>query len=716
MEKERLTEELGSTKVNQLDETTPIPEEDTSGEPINDENVADLSLADDLDPRPEDQDETLNGNTAVESQDNSAADSSDSISQEVTTETDPVATQNEVAGVSEEEEKEGEGQTETIEGVALDNQSTQEGDAKDDKGESEEKRLPDPQETDYNKLSKEELLDKLVDLTKVEDYGYIGKVLKIIRPLFDTYVKKERSEAYERYVADGGEKDGFEYQLDEVSQKFNANYNLLWDRKQQHFKNLEKRKDENLKVKNELLEKLREITDAEESGTSIKEVKAIQDKWKEVGPVPRQHNRTLWANYNALLDRYYDHRSIYFELKELDRKKNLEAKVELCEKAEALALDENINRAVQELNHLHEEYKHVGPVPKEAQEETWLRFKAASDSIYSKRKVHVDELKEKLEENLEAKQVLCDQLESFLSFQSDKMTEWNGKTKEILELQKSWEKIGGLPRDKSKVVNKRFWSSFKGFFANKNKFFKTLEGKREDNLKLKEELVSKAESLKDNEDFNKTADLLKGLQREWKEIGPVPEKFKNEIYKRFKAACDEFFNRKRAQVKESEKEFQENLTRKQSICDQLEEIGNADKIDLDLVEALQTQYSEIGFVPRSSVKSINGRYDEVIEKLTEVISESDLEGKEQIVVGIEIRKMKGRPGSNKSIHKQENSLRKQISTIENDINTWRNNLEFFRDSKTANQLKKDFDVKIDAANQELKKLKKQLRMMEDAAS
>ena len=568
------------------------------------------------------------------------------------------------------------------------------------------------EEINYSALSKEQLLEALVELVRKDDVIAIIKSLNDIKKFFDRIENNEREAAHEKFIAESGEKDGFKFQIDEISQKFLANYQVLRDRRQKHYKELERQKDENLKIKNQILEELREIVDSEETTTSIKVINEIRNKWRNTGPIPRQFNRTLWANYNALMDRFYDNRSIYFELKELDRKKNLEIKTELCGKAETLATNEDLKKAIMELNSLHDDFKHIGPVPKENQEEIWLRFKAASDSIYSKRKIYIDEIKDQLQENLQEKLALCDQIEPFTGFSSDRITEWNSTTKKVQELQKKWEKIGGLPRDKSKVVNRRFWSAFKTFFANKSKFFKTLDGQKEGNLKLKEDLVNNAEDLKTRDDFIKTAELFKKLQLEWREIGPVPDKVKNKIYKKFKAACDEFFDRKRASVKESEKEFVENLKRKEELCNQLEEISNSDKIDLDMVEALQTQYSGIGFVPRSDLKSMNKRYDEVLNMLKGKLDESELSNKEQLALEIEIRKMKGKPGANKQIQKQGHNLRRQITTMENDISTWENNLEFFSASKTADKLKKDFDMKIDAANEELKQLKKQLRLME----
>lgn len=224
---------------------------------------------------------------------------------------------------------------------------------------------------------------------------------------------------------------------DELNERFEANYQLYRDRRKKHYRELEQQKDENLKTKIEILDRLRDLVDGEETITSLNVIKELQKEWKSVGPVPGSQSKTLWANYNALLDRYYDQRSILFELKELDRKKNLEAKTELCVKAEELAESEDVPYAIKHLNDLHEEYKHIGPVPKEEQEPLWQRFKAASDAIYEKRKDFVKNLKEIQTENLEKKEQIIEKLKPFLDFDSDRIKEWNSKTKEILAIQKT---------------------------------------------------------------------------------------------------------------------------------------------------------------------------------------------------------------------------------------------------------------------------------------
>ncbi|HBH24248.1 MAG TPA: DUF349 domain-containing protein [Cytophagales bacterium] len=563
---------------------------------------------------------------------------------------------------------------------------------------------------DYSNYTKKQMVQVLESMSKSTDYNQLGRVLKEIRPAFDDIFEEDKKKAYDKYIEEGGDKDGFEYKMDELDNKFNTLYNELRQKRHQFFNDLENQKEKNYERKLEILEELRELVDGEETSVSIKDLKDLQDRWKNVGPIPHQHSRSLWANYNALIDRFYDNRSIYFELKELDRKKNYNLKLELCERAEKLEEEENIKEAIKALNELHEEYKHIGPVPKEDQEPLWQRFKAASDKVYARRKVYYEQLKGELETNLIAKKALVEKVQSFSEFDSEKISDWNAKTKEILEVQKEWEAVGGLPKEHAKSVNKAFWKSFKAFFNHKGNFFKKLEELRGENLKKKEELVQRAESLKDSEDFIKTAEELKALQRQWKEIGPVPEKHRNEVYQRFKKACDHFFDRKRAAGKEIEKDYVENLKKKEALCEEIEKIVAEGPVDVDRVEAIVEEWPNIGFVPKKDIKTIQKRYNDAIQAAADKAELNEDEA-HKLKFKAQFNKSNYGPNAERMIAKKEHALRRQIAKLENDIDLWKNNMLFFAESKKADKLKEEFNQKINKAKKELEMLEEKLRMI-----
>ncbi len=566
---------------------------------------------------------------------------------------------------------------------------------------------------DYSQYGKNELVQLVEGLLNESDMRKADEVLRHVKPVFDEIRETERTEALNRFTAEGGEKDDFDFKPDELTQRFDAAYRQLRDRKSKYMQEQEKSRDANLKEKLSLLEQLRHLIDAEETNVSLGSLKKIQDEWKRIGPVPSAQSRDLWANYHALIERFYSNRSIYFELKELDRKKNLEAKHEIVDKAEKLAAQETSPAVIRELNDLHEEYKHIGPVPKDDQEALWQRFKAASDVIYSRRKEQLEHQRKEQEQNVEVKVRLCEEAEAYASFQSDKIGEWNDQTRLVLELQKRWETSGFLPREKAKEINKRFWAAFKGFFHHKNEFFRRLEAYREENLRRKAGLCEQVEALKESEDMEATADKIKAFQLEWKEIGPVPEKQREVIFERFKQACDAFFNRRREQRNSTDREFERNFAIKSEICDKIEKLATEKSNDMEVFDGLRRQWDETGFVPRKNLHAIQQRYASAVQAFLQNTSGLSDNDRERMQLSAELNLSRQNPGAMKNVQRKEQQMRKRITQLENDIALWKNNLEFFANSRGANQLRTEYQSKIQTAEEEISKLKKQVQMFYD---
>ena len=569
----------------------------------------------------------------------------------------------------------------------------------------------DDHHVDYSNYTKHQLADLIKDLAKDENFKKVDNVLREIKPLYDDLREKERAEALTKFVGQGGTADDFEFKGDEYDNIFDANLKLIRDRKTQFYKQQEERKTENLAKKQELLEKLRVLSDSQDTTDQFERFKELQKQWKAIGPVSGPQAKTLWANYHALLDRFYDNQSIYFELKELDRKKNLEAKLELCVRAEKLSEVEIIKDAIRELNELHHEFKHLGPVPKDDKEAVWQRFKAASDAVYARRDSYLQNLQQELQVNLGSKASLSETVQEFVNFQSDRIKEWNQKTKEILDIQKQWEVIGGLPRAKAKEVNKKFWSAFKTFFNNKNAFFKRLDEEREQNLQLKNDLVKRAVELRESNEWDRTSNELKNLQLKWKEIGPVPEKFREKVFKEFKDACDFFFEQKRTQHGKMEDEQAENLKLKEDICTDLESHAAARTATHDILKDLQDRFNSIGFVPRKDINTIRSRYHEAVERFINSIPGISENEKGKISLENQLSDLRNDPMADRKIYQKEQVIRKKISKIENDIGLWQNNLEFFSRSQNAEKVREEFNDKIKTAHEHLKQLKDQLRIL-----
>ncbi|REG94517.1 DUF349 domain-containing protein [Algoriphagus antarcticus] len=567
-------------------------------------------------------------------------------------------------------------------------------------------------EGDVTSLSKIELVALLKSKVKQDNIHRIDKHVHEIKAAFDEFTHKEKDEALEKFKAEGGVEDDFDFRPSDEEKEFNTYYFEYRHQLVALRKEAEKQKETNFTAKNELLNKLRELVDGEETTLSMSTIKALQEEWKSIGPVPPSQNRSLWASYNALMDRFYDNRSIYFELKELDRKKNLESKLELVEKALALKDVKDLKDAIKSLNDLHEEFKHIGPVPRDEQEALWQKFKGASDAVYDRRKDFYEGQKEVFKVNQDQKEALIETLKPFAEFKADRIRDWNSKTKEILDIQKKWEKIGPVPRESGKDINKSFWASFKQFFHNKNLFFKELDEIRATNQAKAEDLIVKAEELKDNTDWQNTANALVKLQQDWKTLGPTPEKNRDSLYKRFKLACDTFFNNRRDSNKQSNAEFEENLESKQAICNQITEAAESGEVSEEALTKLVGEFNDLGFVPRKAMKEIQAQFKTAVDLYLEKLSPEGA-GREDFLFRLNLNRLQSDPNAVKTLNKKEHGIRKQISELENNITLWKNNLEFFAASKTADKLKDQFDLKIQKAEEEVEKLKSKLSILRE---
>lgn len=585
---------------------------------------------------------------------------------------------------------------------------------------------------DYSQLSKAEmvaLLEKQLASLKTEtvsgaDYRRSDEVLKGVRPFFDQSKAADRAEALQRYVQETGAEEGFDYKHDELVNRFDSLFKQIRDQKNQYFQQLEKAKDTNFNVKTDLLRRLRELVEADENSAgdpkaSWNGFKQVQDEWKAAGNVSSPHNATLWATYHALVDRYYSNRNIYFELKELDRKKNQTLKTELCEKVEALVQANEGNpvtkAVIDEANALFEEYKHIGPAPKAEQEVLWQRFKQALDTLYDRRRGQNEEIRKEGAQLYEEKSKLYEELIPLTTFSSNSINDWNEKTREVMTIQDRWNGIRGpMPREEGKELSKKFWAALKQFFHHKGEFFKQLESKREQNLKAKTQLCEEVESiLASGEESPEITQKVIELQRQWKTIGQVPEKFKDTIFERFKQACDSFFNKKRSRNQEVEREFEENLAKKIGLCERIESAAATGNADLAQLNDFKKEWSQIGYVPKKDMQSIQKRYINAVNNFVGANGKISSKEKERLTLENEAEMIR-ETGSSRDLYKKEGDIRRKMTTLENDIAVYNNNIEFFSRSKGADKLRADIDKKIQLAQKQLDDLKHQLKVIREA--
>lgn len=582
---------------------------------------------------------------------------------------------------------------------------------------------------DLNEFTKKdlvELAEKLADAIKkhdktATDVKNIDTVSKQIHPIYDDLKIKEKSEALKQYIAENGSDEGFEFQNDSYTIRFESLMIQIRDEKNKFFRNQKQLREDYFDTKTELLKRLREIVEDEEKGGSKEnwnQFKKVQDDWKEAGNINSPHNGSLWSAYNALVDRYFDIRSIQNELKELDRKRNLESKSEIVTKIESLSkqFNEGYSKVLfNQANELLEEYKQIGPAPREEQEALWERLKAAFDAIYDKKREQQESSKALQQEVLDAKTKLVENLQPYLSFKSKSINEWNEKTKEILSIQDQWNALSGsMPREKGKEVSKDFWGMLKTFFKNKSQFFAELEAEREENLKAKTALCEKIEAILSNGDTSASnTDSVIEMQKTWRTIGHVPEKFKDSIYDRFKKAADAYFDLKRTSSSEIEKEYQANLQAKVALCEKIEAFVASNDIDLSQLQNFKKEFNQIGFVPKKDIKTIQKRFVDAINAFVKASSVSKAE-EEKLLIRNEVDVVLKTGGDNRSLNKQENELRKKIKTLEDDIAVWKNNILFFGHSKGAEKLKAEYDKKIAKAEEELKAMNDKLKLFSAA--
>lgn len=596
-----------------------------------------------------------------------------------------------------------------------------------------EEETPD---VDYSQLSKEQLVNLLEnELSLINSEGVKPSSLKKaeavareIRPVLDHIKQTDRETALKAFVADSGSEDGFEFKYDADTQKIDALSREIRGMKNTYYQSVEKDKEKNFNMKTSLIQRLRTLleeegtreTDASGMKTSWEEFKKIQEEWKSAGNISSPHNGTLWATYNALIDRYFSNRNIYFELKELDRRRNADLKAELCEKVEELVSSLESRPMTKEIlaeaNHIFEDYKHLGPAPKEEQEKLWQRFKVALDHLYDAQRGQFAEQKKSMQENYDQKLKIYEAIVPFTTYNSGSIKEWNAKTKEVMTFQDQWVALKGImPREEGKELSKKFWATLKTFFHNKGEFFRQLESKREQNLELKNQLCTDAEAiLATGEDNASNTQKIIELQKKWKAVGQVPEKFKDTIYDRFKKACDSYFDQKRAKNKEVEVEFEENLKRKVDLIERIEiAAANKDESSLDLLSAFKSEWSSIGFVPKKDMQSTQKRYIAAVNTYVSAIGKLSSKEKEQAVLESEVELVRDGESS-RGLFRKENDIKRRVSQLENDISLWQNNIEFFAKSKTSDRLKAEFERKISSAQAQLEELKHQLSIIQEA--
>jgi hypothetical protein len=568
--------------------------------------------------------------------------------------------------------------------------------------------------TDYSQLSKEELVATAEKLVKEGQVEAIRVDIENIKIQFYKKHKSELERLRKQFLDEGGNPEDFKPQPDGLEEKLKALLTEYKEAKAEYTRKAEAEKMENLRIKREIIEQIKALTNTTESlNETFHQFRELQKQWRSVGPVPQHEVSNLWESYNYYVEKFYDYIKINKELRDLDLKKNLEAKIELCEQAEALLLEPSAVKAFKMLQEYHNKWREIGPVPVENRAEIWNRFKEITAKINKRHQEYYDNLKASQLKNLEAKTVLCEKVEAMLQNLPQHMKEWEERTQEIVEIQKVWRTIGFAPKKDNNKIYERFRKACDEFFAHKRAYYNKIKEEQNNNLQLKLDLCVQAEALKDSTEWKKTTEDLINIQKRWKEIGPVPRKYSDQIWKRFRAACDTFFNNKAAYFAQIDSKYEDNLKAKLALIEEIEnyQFDSDAEVNFNKLKEFQRRWSEIGFVPLKNKQEVQQRYKKAIDRLFEGLRMDD--GKRRIEKFKSKIEQVAQRKSESQLNRERDRLISRLKKLESDIVLWENNIGFFAKTKNAEAMIREVQQKIDSAKEEIKVLEEKIRIIEN---
>lgn len=550
---------------------------------------------------------------------------------------------------------------------------------------------------DVAEMSKSEVVEYFAGLLENKPVNTLRYDVEAVKVAFYKKHRAEVANLKAQFVEAGGAEEEFKAPVDSDEIRLKELYGVYRTRREEYMASLEKSKEENLKVKLQIIEELKALIDAGETvGQTFQTFRQLQQRWKEAGVVPQAHVKEVWETYNLHVENFYNFVKINKELRDLDLQRNLEAKVALCEAAEALAGESSIVAAFRKLQELHEQWREVGPVAVEHKESIWERFKEASSRINRQHQEYFEGIKEEQKKNLALKTELCERAEALTEEILTSRKEWNKASEKLIELQKVWKTIGFAPKKDNAKIYERFRTACDRFFELKRGFYEGVKSEMEHNLQLKLEICEAAEAIKDSEQWKKSADELIALQKRWKEVGPVSRRHSDAVWKRFRAACDHFFARKSEHFASVDAVHAENLAKKKAL---LEEIEGYDITGgtIENIKEFQRRWNDIGHVPIKEKDALQKRYREAIDRLFAVLRNGDRErGAERFR-----NKISGMKNNGGKLRTERDRLYNKVKQLEADIATLENNIGFFARSKGAEALIRDVENKIARAKQEM---------------
>ena len=551
--------------------------------------------------------------------------------------------------------------------------------------------------------TKKEVVERLKEIA-ASDENPDKDEIDLLKTVFYKLHITEREARMKEYIDGGGDPEAYQIMPDEDEETFKQQMAIVREKRARIFQQQEAEKQANLEKKLEIIEKIKAMaTSPDEANKSYNEFKELQQQWKDIKNVPADRASELWRNYQLYVEQFYDLLKLNSEAREYDFKKNLETKTKLCEAAEKLADEEDVISAFHQLQELHQQYRETGPVAKELREQIWTRFKAASTVINKRHQQHFEDLRSKEEENLTLKTALCEKVEEISKQENKTASDWEKRSKEIIDIQNQWKTIGFAPQKMNVKIFERFRAACDDFFGRKSEFFKEMKQAYAANIEKKKALVEKAQALADSTDWKVTSDKLINLQKEWKTIGVVPKKIGDQLWHDFLNACNKFFEARNAANAGARNEERENLEKKRSIIEQIKVlVADAANATREKVQALTDEYNKVGHVPYKEKDALYAAYHEALDA---IYKELNISNKRRRLDDFKsnIRNMAKR--GEDAIDNERGRLTRRFEQLKQEIQTYENNLGFLNaSSKKGNSL-------IDEMNRKVQKLRDDLELV-----
>lgn len=567
---------------------------------------------------------------------------------------------------------------------------------------------------DYANLNELELINELSKLLENDDFERIRDDVDAIKINFFRRYRANIEAQKAAFVEAGGDLAEFKAEPDPYELDLRNLLKQYQDLRVEHNKKADESKEANLQKKYEIIEEIKALINNKESiNKTFHDFRDLQNAWREIGLVPQAKLKDLWDTYHHHVENFYDFIKINKELRDLDLKKNLETKIDICEKAEELLVEPSIIKAFNVLQKYHEQWREIGPVPRDKKDELWERFKAATSVINKKHQDYFEDRKSDQKKNLDAKVALCEKVEEIAEAEIEAHRDWDEKSRELIELQKFWRTIGFAPKKDNNKIYERFRIASDKFFDRKREFYNQNKEEQQTNLQLKTDLCIQAEALKDSTDWKKTADEFITIQKAWKEIGPVPRKLSDVLWKRFRAACDYFFENKAKHFSSIDGEQSDNLKRKRLLLEEVKQFAltGDDSADLDKLKDFQRNFTDIGHVPFKEKDAIQNEFRDVINRHFDTLR---IDEKRR-----NLMKFKSKVANNTTSGRGQNKMRferekymTKLKQMETDLALLDNNIGFFANTKNASALIDDVNQKIANTKEKIEFLKEKIRIMD----